>query len=85
MDTAERRNLRRRAALVQRLVNLAIRDANASFRVETIQTWLNVPAEAAERILRKLTASGLFRAVDNGMWVRASWLNSQVPLVLNTA
>jgi Fic family protein len=85
METHERRNIRQRAALLQRLVNDVVRNPSVTLTVETLQTWLNVPAEAAERILRRLTASGLFRAVDNGMWVRAAWLNTQFPLVLNPA
>ena len=66
----ERRNLRDRAALVQRLINSVIDNPSVTFTVDTMHEWLGVPPDAAHRILAKLVSSGLLREVQRGVWVR---------------
>jgi hypothetical protein len=68
----ERRNIRRRAAQVQRLITSVIDTPRVTFTVETLRDWLDVPTDAAQRILAKLAASGLMRQVQTGVWVRGS-------------
>ena len=67
----ERRNIRRRAAVVQKLINSVIDNPSVTLTVDTLQASLGVPRHAAERILGKLAASGLVREVQHGVWVRA--------------
>ena len=71
MGNTERRNIRQRAAVVQKLVNSVIDNPSATLTVDTLQAWLSVPVDAAERILSRLAASGLVREVQHGVWVRA--------------
>ena len=72
MGNNERRNIRHRAAVVQKLVNSVIDNPSVTLTVDTLQAWLSVPVDAAERILGRLVASGLVREVQHGVWVRAS-------------
>ena len=67
----ERRNIRERAAIVQKLINSVIDNPGATVTVDTLQASLGVPRHAAERILRNLAASGLVREVQHGVWVRS--------------
>ena len=67
----ERRNIRERAAVVQKLINSVIDNPGATVTVDTLQASLGVPRHAAERILGKLAASGLVREVQHGVWVRS--------------
>ena len=71
MGNTERRNIRQRAAVVQKLVNSVIDNPSVTLTVDTLQAWLSVPVDAAERILSRLAASGLVREVQHGVWVRA--------------
>lgn len=71
MGNKERRNVRHRAAVVQKLVNSVIDNPSVTLTVDTLRAWLGVPVDAAERILGRLAASGLVREVQHGVWVRA--------------
>jgi hypothetical protein len=51
MGRKERRNMRERRALVQRLIKGVLQNPSLTLSVETLQAWLNVPVDAAERIL----------------------------------
>lgn len=68
----ERRNLRARAALVQRLINSVIDNPSVTFTAETMRAWLGVPLDGAHRILANLVSSGLMREVQSGVWVRST-------------
>jgi hypothetical protein len=72
MGNKERRNIRHRAAVVQKLITSVIDNPSVTLTVDTLQAWLSVPVDAAERILGRLAASGLVREVQHGVWVRAS-------------
>ena len=69
----ERRNIRARAAMVQRLINDLVQNPSVTLSVNTLQSWLGVPIEAAQRILERLAASGLVREVQRGVWARGTW------------
>jgi hypothetical protein len=71
MGNTERRNIRHRAAVVQKLINSVIDNPSLTLTVDTLQAWLSVPAEAAERILGRLATSGVVREVQHGVWVPA--------------
>ena len=72
MGNKERRNIRHRAAVVKKLISSVIDNPSVTLTVDTLQAWLSVPGDAAERILGRLVASGLVREVQHGVWVRAS-------------
>jgi predicted transcriptional regulator len=69
----ERRNIRARAAMVQRLINDLVQNPSVTLSVNTLESWLGVPIEAAQRILQRLAASGLVREVQRGVWARGTW------------
>ena len=69
----ERRNIRVRAAVVQRVIDGIVQNPSVTLTVNTLQTWLGVPFEAAERILNRLASSGLVREVQKGVWARGNW------------
>jgi hypothetical protein len=69
----ERRNIKSRAAVVQRVIDGIVQNPSVTLSVNTLQTWLGVPFDAAQRILDRLSASGLVREVQKGVWARGSW------------
>jgi predicted transcriptional regulator len=73
----ERRNIRTRSALVQRVIDGVIQNPSVTLSVNTLQMWLDVPIEAAQRILQRLASSGLVREVQRGVWARGSWPGAQ--------
>ena len=69
----ERRNIKARAAVTQRVVDGIVQNPSVTLTVNTLQTGLGVPLEAAQRILDRLSTSGLVREVQKGVWARGSW------------
>ena len=70
---SERRNIKGRAAVVQRVINGIVQNPSVTLTVTTLQQWLGVPLDAAERILGRLSSSGLVREVQTGVWARGTW------------
>ncbi len=54
MRAEERRNIPARAAVVQRVINGIVQNPSVTLTVETLQAWLDIPREAADRILQRL-------------------------------
>ena len=73
----ERRNIKSRAAVVQRVIDGIVQNPSVTLSVNTLQTWLGVPVDAAQRILDRLASSGLVREVQKGVWARGSWPGAQ--------
>jgi ribosomal protein S25 len=73
----ERRNLGARAAVVQRIIDGIVQNPSVTLTVSTLETWLGVPIEAAQRILQRLASSGLVREVQKGVWARGTWPGAQ--------
>lgn len=68
----ERRNVRNRAAIVQRVIDGIVQNPSVTLSLNTLQQWLGVPKEAAERILDRLISSGLVKEVQKGVWARGT-------------
>jgi predicted transcriptional regulator len=68
----ERRNMSRRAAIVRRVVDSIVQNPSATLSVNTLQQWLGVPMDAAQRILDRLVSSGLVKEVQRGVWARGA-------------
>ena len=73
----ERRNIKTRAAVVQRVIDGIVQNPSVTLTVSTLQQWLGVPMDAAQRILDRLASSGLVREVQRGVWARGSWPGAQ--------
>ena len=58
---SERRDIQSRAAVVQRVIEGIVQNPSVTLTVSTLQQWLGVPVEAAQRILDRLASSGLVR------------------------
>jgi len=69
----ERRDIKSRAAVVQRVIDGIVQNPSVTLTVNTLQAWLDVPMEAAQRILERLASSGLVREVQRGVFARGSW------------
>ena len=69
--TEERRDFGTRAAIVQRVIEGVVQNPSVMLTVEMLQQWLNVPHDAARRILSRLDSSGLVTEVQRGVWARA--------------
>ena len=70
--TEERRNFRTRAAIVQRGIEGVVQNPSGMLTVETLQQWLDIPHDAARRILSRLDSSGLVTEVQRGVWARGT-------------
>ena len=77
MREAERRDISARAAVVQRVINGVVQNPSVTLTVDTLQKWLNIPMDAAQRILERLASSGLVREVQKGVWARGTWPGAQ--------
>ena len=73
----ERRNIKERAAVVRQVINSIVQNPSVTLSVNTLQAWLGVPMEAAQRILQRLASSGLIREVQRGVWARGTWPGAQ--------
>jgi hypothetical protein len=73
----ERRNIAERAAVVRQVINSIVQNPSVTLSVNTLQAWLGVPVEAAQRILQRLASSGLIREVQRGVWARGTWPGAQ--------
>ena len=68
----ERRNVKTRAAVVQRVIDGVVQNPSVMLSVPTLQQWLGVPVDAARRILDRLASSGLVTEVQRGVWARGN-------------
>ena len=73
----ERRDIKQRAAIVQRVIQGVVQNPSVTLTVNSLQAWLNVPLEAAERRLDRLASSGLVREIQHGVWARGTWPGAQ--------
>jgi hypothetical protein len=73
----ERRNIAERAAVVRQVINSIVQNPSVTLSVNSLQSWLGVPMEAAQRILQRLASSGLIREVQRGVWARGTWPGAQ--------
>jgi hypothetical protein len=73
----ERRDIGTRAAVVQRVINGVVQNPSVTLTVDTLQAWLGIPMDAAQRILQRLASSGLVREVQKGVWARGTWPGAQ--------
>jgi hypothetical protein len=74
---SERRNIKNRAQVVQRVIDGIVQNPSVTLTVNTLQQWLGVPLDAAQRILERLASSGLVREVQKGVWARGTWPGAQ--------
>lgn len=73
----ERRNFRARAAVVECVVTKVLRSPTVLITVDMLRAWCDIPAEAADRILAKLKATGLVRETTTGVFERCLWAGAE--------
>ena len=69
----ERRNVKARAAIVQGVIDSVLQNPSVTLSVKTLQSWIGVPMEAAQRLLDRLVSSGLVREIHRGVFALGSW------------
>jgi hypothetical protein len=73
----DRRNTQLRSEVVRSIINRVVQNPSVTLTVDTLQQWVGLPVDAADRILRRLASSGLVREVNRGVWARGSWPGAQ--------
>ena len=68
----ERREIEGRAQVVRSVVDHVVRTADTTVTVQSLQDYLQVPANAAARILSNLVAAGIVKEVRQGVWSRVA-------------
>jgi len=69
--TVDRRNYARRGEVIDRIVSRVVRNPGARFTFRRFRSMLEVPEDAARRILGCLTSTGLLVEVERGVWARS--------------
>ena len=66
----ERRERGRRAEVVRSVVDHVVHKAETTVTLQGLQEFLEVPSDAARRILSSLKNDGIVRKVHDEMWTR---------------
>ena len=66
----ERREQGRRAEVVRAVVDHVVHKAEGTVTLEGLQDFLNIPPDAAGRIVSSLVNAGIVREVRDGVWRR---------------
>jgi len=66
----ERRERGRRAEVVRAVVDHVVHKAETTVTLQGLQEFLDVPTEAAGRILSSLENAGIVRKIRDDMWTR---------------
>ena len=67
----ERREPGRRAQVVRAVVAHIVQNAEGSVTLQSLQESLQVPPEAATRIVARLVDAGIVKEVERGVWMRS--------------
>jgi len=65
----DRRLHAKRASIARRVVNEIVHKRGAVVTIEGLRDCLDIPADAAARIIRNLVRAGLFAEVRSGVWM----------------
>ena len=66
----DRREKGRRAEVVRTVVAHVVQNPETTLTLQALQEDLNVPPEAATRIVERLVSAGVIREVRRGVWQR---------------
>jgi len=66
----ERREKGRRAEVVRAVVDHVVHKAETTVTLEGLQDYLQIPQDAAGRIVSSLVNAGIVREVRDGVWAR---------------
>ncbi len=72
----ERREGGRRAEVVRAVVDHVVHKAETTVTLEGLQDFLQVPPDAANRIVSSLVNAGIVKEVRDGVWIRVAELPS---------
>jgi DNA-binding IscR family transcriptional regulator len=67
---SERRERGRRAEVVRAVVAHIVQNPDGAVTLQSLQESLNIPPEAASRIVNRLVSAGVVREVRAGLWMR---------------
>jgi DNA-binding IscR family transcriptional regulator len=70
----ERRESGRRAEVVRAVVDHVVHKRETTVTLEGLQDFLQVPPDAANRIVSSLVNAGIVKEVRDGVWIRTAEL-----------
>jgi DNA-binding IscR family transcriptional regulator len=68
---AERRERGRRAEVVRAVVAHIVQNGEGDVTLQSLEESLNIPREAASRIVERLVSAGVVKPVRAGVWMRS--------------
>ena len=66
----DRRDQRRRADVIRLVVDQIVRNPESRVTIKTLEESLNIPDDAAKRIINNLVKAGLMYEVSPGVWTK---------------
>ena len=68
----ERRDLQRRSEFLRQIIDSIVQNPAAAVTTRRVEELLGVPLEAAERIIKRLVASGVLCERGRGVWIHVT-------------
>ena len=66
----ERRDKRRRLEVIRLVVDQIVHNPESSVTIQNLRDFLNIPDDAAKRIIDNLVRAGLMYEVSSGVWTQ---------------
>lgn len=66
----DRRDQRRRADVIRLVVDQIVRNPESRVTIKNLEDFLNIPDDAAKRIMNNLVKAGLMYEVKPGVWTK---------------
>jgi len=66
----DRRDQRRRADVIRLVVDQIVRNPESRVTIKNLEDFLNIPDDAAKRIIDNLVKAGLMYEVSPGVWTK---------------
>jgi predicted transcriptional regulator len=66
----DRRDQRRRADVIRLVVDQIVRNPESRVTIKNLEDFLNIPDDAAKRIINNLVKAGLMYEVSPGVWTK---------------
>jgi predicted transcriptional regulator len=66
----DRRDGRRRADVIRLVVDQIVHNAESRVTIKNLEAFLNIPDDAAKRIIDNLVRAGLMYEVSPGVWAK---------------
>jgi hypothetical protein len=75
----DRRDKRRRQEVIRSVVDQIVRNGDSRVTIESLRDLLDIPEDAARRVVTSLVSAGIVREVRPGVWYHALKFSTQSP------